>query len=72
MKRSGEADLSSRSAPAAPSIRRRASSPRRGAGAYTVELNLEPSEGVSHFHETIHGKATEVVPRYVERLLRQA
>ncbi len=42
----------------------------RGAGAHTVELNLEPSEGVSYFHETIHGKATEVVPSYVERLLR--
>ena len=41
-----------------------------GAGAHTVELNLEPSEGVSYFHETIHGKATEVVPPYVERLLR--
>ena len=42
----------------------------RGAGAHTVELNLEPSEGVSYFHETIHGKATEVVPPYVERLLQ--
>lgn len=41
----------------------------RAAGAHTVELNLEPSEGVSYFHETIHGKATEVVPAYVERLL---
>lgn len=41
----------------------------RAAGAHTVELNLEPSEGVSYFHETIHGKATAVVPAYVERLL---
>jgi len=41
----------------------------RGAGAHTVELNLEPSEGASYFHETIHGKATEVVALYVERLL---
>ncbi|WP_088348347.1 MULTISPECIES: NAD-dependent deacylase [Rhodomicrobium] len=41
----------------------------RAAGAHTVELNLEPSEGVSYFHETIHGRATEVVPAYVERLL---
>jgi NAD-dependent deacetylase len=40
-----------------------------GAGAHTVELNLEPSEGVSYFHETIQGRATEVVPPYVERLL---
>lgn len=44
----------------------------RAAGAHTVELNLEPSEGVSHFHETIHGRATEVVPAYVERLLAGA
>ncbi len=42
----------------------------RGAGAHAVELNLEPSEGVSSFHETIHGRATEVVPAYVERLLQ--
>jgi NAD-dependent deacetylase len=41
----------------------------RSAGAHTVELNLEPSEGVSYFHETIHGRATEIVPAYVERLL---
>jgi NAD-dependent deacetylase len=41
----------------------------RGVGAHTVELNLEPSDGVSFFRETIHGKATEVVPAYVERLL---
>ena len=38
-------------------------------GAHTVELNLEPSDGVSLFHEAIHGKATEIVPRFVERLL---
>jgi NAD-dependent deacetylase len=41
----------------------------RRAGAHTVELNLEPSEGISFFAEAHHGKATEVVPRYVERLL---
>jgi NAD-dependent deacetylase len=39
------------------------------AGAHTVELNLEPSEGVSAFAEAIHGPASEVVPAYVERLL---
>ena len=38
-------------------------------GAHTVELNLEPSEGRSHFAEAIHGPATEVVPAYVRRLL---
>ncbi len=41
----------------------------RRAGAHTVELNLEPSEGISIFHEAIHGRATEVVPAYVDRLL---
>ena len=41
----------------------------RGAGAHTVELNLEPSAGITLFKEAIHGKATEVVPAYVERLL---
>ncbi len=44
----------------------------RRAGAHTVELNLEPSEGISSFHEAIHGRATEVVPAYVERLLGAA
>ncbi|MDR2883576.1 MAG: NAD-dependent protein deacylase [Deferribacteraceae bacterium] len=41
----------------------------RGAGAHTVELNLERSEGASLFHERIYGKATEVVPKYVKELL---
>lgn len=41
----------------------------RRAGAQTVELNLEPSEGASLFHKAIHGPATEVVPQFVERLL---
>jgi len=41
----------------------------REAGAYTVELNLEPSEGVTLFNEAIHGPATQVVPTYVDRLL---
>jgi len=41
----------------------------RAAGAYTVELNLEPSEGISMFAEAIHGKATVVVPAYVAKLL---
>jgi len=42
---------------------------RRG-GAHTVELNLEPSEGIALFSEAIHGRATEVVPAFVERLLQ--
>lgn len=41
----------------------------RHAGAHTVELNLEPSEGIGHFHEAIHGRATEIVPAFVDRLL---
>jgi NAD-dependent deacetylase len=43
----------------------------RAAGAHTVELNLEPSEGISHFAEAIHGAATRIVPDYVESLLRE-
>lgn len=41
----------------------------RSAGAHTVELNLEPSEINSAFHEHRHGPAGEVVPPYVEELL---
>lgn len=41
----------------------------RNSGAYTVELNLEPSEGVSYFHEKIHAKATAAVPAFVDGLL---
>ncbi len=41
----------------------------RAAGAHTVELNLEPSEGASYFAEAIHGPATQVVPAYVDVLL---
>ncbi len=41
----------------------------REAGAHTVELNLEPSDGAHFFHEAIHGPATAVVPSFVERLL---
>ena len=41
-------------------------------GARTVELNLEPSEGVTLFDEAIHGPATQVVPEFVERLLTES
>lgn len=41
----------------------------RMAGARTVELNLEPSEGAQLFEQAIHGKATSVVPTFVEVLL---
>jgi NAD-dependent deacetylase len=41
----------------------------RMAGAHSVELNLEPSEGRHFFGEAHHGPATEIVPAYVESLL---
>jgi NAD-dependent deacetylase len=41
----------------------------RAAGAHTVELNLEPSEGAQHFAEARHGPASEIVPVYVRELL---
>lgn len=37
-------------------------------GAYCVELNLEPSEGKSLFDEHHTGKASLLVPAFVERL----
>ncbi len=44
---------------------------RRTAGAHTIELNLEPSEGASLFAEAVYGPATEVVPAYVDKLLTE-
>ena len=44
----------------------------RQVSAHTVELNLEPSEGASLFHETIHGPATQIVPAFVNRILAQS
>jgi NAD-dependent deacetylase len=44
----------------------------RSSGAHTVELNLEPSEGASLFHEAHHGAATKVVPMFVDRILKGA
>lgn len=44
----------------------------RKIGAHTVELNLEPSDGVVQFHEAHQGKATELVPAYVDRLMHEA
>ncbi len=38
-------------------------------GAHTVELNLEPSEGDYLFTECIYGKASDVVPAYVNGLI---
>lgn len=42
---------------------------RRQGRAHTVELNLEPSLGESLFSERIYGKAGDIVPRFVDRLL---
>lgn len=39
------------------------------AGARTVELNLEPSAGSHLFHEARHGRASDVVPGWIKRLL---
>ena len=41
----------------------------RMAGAHTVELNLEATEGSHLFAETHHGRASEIVPAWVERIL---
>ncbi len=41
----------------------------RIAGARTLELNLEPSEGTSFFHEARHGPAGTLVPAWVAELL---
>ncbi len=38
-------------------------------GAKTVELNLEPSQGSIYFDESQMGKASELVPAWVEGLL---
>lgn len=35
----------------------------------TVELNLEPSSGATHFDDAFYGPATEVVPAFVSALL---
>jgi len=44
---------------------------RRRASARTVELNLESTDNQGLFHEHIYGPATQVVPPYVERILKQ-
>ena len=42
---------------------------RRFAGARTMELNLDPSEGATLFDERHYGPATQIVPAHVRRLL---
>jgi NAD-dependent deacetylase len=41
------------------------------AGSQTLEINLEPTMGASVFDDRLVGKATETVPQWVDRLLRQ-
>ncbi len=41
----------------------------RRAGARTIEINLEPSQGARRFDEGLYGPATETVPAFVDRLL---
>lgn len=42
---------------------------RMAGRGHTVELNMEPSEGIDLFEEHHHGPASEVVPAYVRSLL---
>ncbi|WP_179505748.1 MULTISPECIES: NAD-dependent deacylase [unclassified Sphingomonas] len=42
----------------------------RELGAETVELNLERSQGSAWFHDTRLGPATQVVPEWVDELLK--
>ena len=42
----------------------------RASGAATLELNLEPSEGTHHFVDARHGPAGELVPAWVEEILK--
>lgn len=44
----------------------------RWAGARCIELNLEPSDVSSRFHESRQGRAGELVPALVEELLATA
>ena len=41
----------------------------RYCGAHTLEMNLDPSLGSFHFHESRIGKAGELVPAWVEEML---
>ena len=38
-------------------------------GAQTLEMNLDPSEGSFHFHESRMGRAGDLVPDWVEEVL---
>ncbi len=45
---------------------------RVAGGGQTVELNLEPSSGATHFDDSRYGPATEIVPAFVTALLQNA
>jgi NAD-dependent deacetylase len=42
----------------------------RSRGAQTVELNMEPSGGANLFHEGRYGPAGQVVPAWVDEVLK--
>ncbi len=42
----------------------------RYCGARTLEMNLDPSQGSIFFHESRMGRASELVPQWVEEVLR--
>lgn len=42
---------------------------REAQHAFTVEANLEPSQGASFFHHAVYGPATRQIPVLVDRLL---
>jgi NAD-dependent deacetylase len=44
---------------------------RMGGVGHTVELNMEPSDGHSLFAERHYGPASELVPSYVDKILRE-
>jgi len=41
----------------------------RSAGASAVELNLEPSAGATFFERGVYGRASDIVPAFVDELL---
>lgn len=43
----------------------------RDLGAATLELNLEPSKGTAWFDDARHGPATQLVPNWVDEILRE-
>lgn len=44
---------------------------RMGGVGHTIELNMEPSEGHSLFAERHYGPASQIVPQFVERVLKE-